>query len=267
MTETIARADGGRRSGVVRVIAHRGASLEAPENTLAAFELAVGQGADRIELDLQATGDGALVVIHDATLERCTDVATRYPSRRPWDVRAFSAEEVAGLATLPTGACADAGGGVPTLERVLDAFAGRTSLLLELKDPARHPGVEHRLATMLSAHPDWLPDLAVQSFDPACLHRFHALLPEVRIGLLLERAPSQAELDALPVWVAEVNIDHEHADAAVVAAVRAAGRTVAVWTVNDDDRMRELIGLGVDGIITDAPGLLLDVLCERDGER
>lgn len=126
----------------VAVVAHRGSSGSAPENTIAAVELAVHEQASFVEVDVQRTGDGELVVVHDTTLARTTDVARVFPDRAPWRVGGFTRAE---LDRLDAGSWCGSeflGEPIPTLSDVLDTVGGATGLMLELKAPKLYPGIE-----------------------------------------------------------------------------------------------------------------------------
>ncbi|MGH7411421.1 MAG: glycerophosphodiester phosphodiesterase family protein, partial [Candidatus Methylomirabilis sp.] len=153
-------------------IAHRGASALAPENTMAAFEKAIELGADVIELDLHLTRDGELVVIHDDTLDRTTD------GRGP--VHGRSLEEIRRLDAGRWFGQAFAGERIPTLSEVLDRFAGKIPLALEVKaGSAFFPGIEERLVSALRHH-SAVEQTAVASFDHFALKRLKEIEPTLR---------------------------------------------------------------------------------------
>lgn len=237
------------------VIAHRGASADAPENTLAAFELALGQGADRVEVDVQRTADGALILLHDADLRRTTDV----PAARAADpVGAFTLDE---LRALDAGAWFDArfaGERIPTLDELLALVRGRAGVHLELKDPHRHPGIERQVVAALGRG----DDVVVQSFDHASVRRVHALAADLPLGLLVTHAPDAAELRAAAGFAAQVNPDVAVLDADLVTTAHSFGLEVATWTVDGRDALRRAVASGVDAIITDTPGVLRALLRE-----
>ncbi len=231
-----------------QVIAHRGASAAAPENTLAAVELALEHGADRVEVDLRRTADGALVLLHDATPRRTTDVD---PGRAGNPVESFS---LAALRRLDAGSWFDvrfAGQRVPVLGELLELVRGRAGVHLELKDPARHPGVERQVLAALGRD----DDVVVQSFDHASVRRLHALAPEVPVALLVEERPHADLLRTAAGFAAEVNPALTAVDADVVAALREHGLRTSTWTVNAAADLRRVAALDVDGIITDEPAL------------
>lgn len=219
----------------VEVIAHRGACLERPENTLDAFALAVAQGAHTIEMDLRATRDGHAVVLHDPTLERTHG-----------DPRA-----VAGLplAALPAS--------VPTLAQVLDAFAGEVRLLLELKGPAAPVDAVVPLAA-------GLPGVVLQSFDRPALRRALRAVPGLAVAPLFGSRPTPRQLDRAARGAEGIGIPHELVDRALVGAVHRRGLRLRAFTANGPDELARLAALGVDGLITDVPAVALRGLAARE---
>ncbi|MFP5021965.1 glycerophosphodiester phosphodiesterase [Pseudonocardia phyllosphaerae] len=237
--------------GRVEVVAHRGASADAPENTLAAVDAAVAQGADTIETDVQRTVDGHLVLLHDSGPARTTDARTAYPART---VR-VGALTLAELRDLDAGSWFGdvfAGERVPTLAELLDRTGGRAGLLLELKDPARHPGIEAQVAAAVAGR----DGVTVQSFDHAAMRRFTSLAPGVPAGWLFDARPTAGELDAAAGFAAQINVEHHLVDGDLVRAVTGRGMTAGAWTVNDEPEMRRLADLGVARVISDRPQVL-----------
>jgi len=233
------------------LLGHRGARQRAPENTLAAFALALDEGADGIELDVRLDGSGQVVVLHDRTLERVS------PSGDPRDVETLSSAE---LATVDVGD----GQHVPRLEEVL-AWAARQGarVNVELKlDVSNRARLVARVAALLRAAPDAAARVLCSSFHPGIVQRIARALPAVPAALLVgDQAPRVARsacwraLDALGL-----NPAASATTPAVVAAVHAHGGFVCAWTVNDGERARALAELGVDGLITDDPRGILAAL-------
>jgi glycerophosphoryl diester phosphodiesterase len=244
------------------VTAHRGASEEAPENTLAALRRAAAHDADRAEVDVQRTKDGALVLMHDTTLSRTTDVRRVFPHRAPWLVKDFTLAEIrrldAGSWWSPTFRRET----VPTLEEALAVLRPTgLGLLLELKAAALHPGLAHDVAHVLArAYGDRAAarDLTVQSFDHDAVLAHKELLPEVPVGAL--GSPAVRELAANAGWAAEINPMHGTVSRQYVEAVHRHGLRCHVWTVNRPARVRRAVDLGVDGIITNRPRVVRDLL-------
>jgi glycerophosphoryl diester phosphodiesterase len=243
------------RAERTRIIAHRGASHAAPENTLVAFSRAVEMGADMIELDVQRSADGVLVVIHD-------DDTLRVAGGAGGAVAALTFDD---LRRLDLG-----GSSIPTLNEVLDLVrAAGIEANVELKVP----GVEEdAVALVLAAG---LRDAALfSSFHVESLVRVRALDPTARLALLsgtetLRPAIRWREAYPLPLLhrlAAEAWHPHYRLLNRVIArAVHQAGYRINVWTVDRPAVMRRLIRLGVDGIITDEPDLLCTLLSETAG--
>ncbi|WP_171167729.1 glycerophosphodiester phosphodiesterase family protein [Streptomyces sp. I05A-00742] len=260
------------RARVPLAIGHRGVPVQAPENTLASIDRAARLGVGWVENDVQRTKDGRLVVIHDTTLTRTTDVKKRFPDRAPWKVGDFTLAEIQ---KLDAGGWYDrrfAGERVPTLERYLRRVDhNRQKLLLEVKAPELYPGIEQQLVAELR-RTGWLDRrhvggrLVVQSFNAASLRTFHGLRPDVKTGFL--GAPKPAELREYAKFADQINPDHTKVGAAWVRSVHGVkgphGRRleVSAWTVDDPDRAVALARMGVDAIITNAPHVIAEALAE-----
>lgn len=243
---TRAATSGPRRP---RTIAHRGASAAAPENTLTAVRRAVEVGADLVEVDVQRSRDGALVVLHDTTLERTTDVQRVFPGRAPWRLADFTFDEVRRLDAGSWKGARHAGERVPTLEEVLDVLRGSAvALQLELKAPRLYPGVVTDLVDVLvtAAVPT-----VVQSFHVASMKDLKTRVPDQAVGLL--GSPPVANLPALGSWADQVNPHHWAVDRAYVDAVHRSGMECFVWTVDRPTAMRRAVRMGADGVITNRP--------------
>jgi glycerophosphoryl diester phosphodiesterase len=255
------------RSGVA-VVAHRGASADAPENTLAAVRRALEQGADAIEVDVRLTRDGHAVLVHDASLARTTDAAAVLRGLGPWNVADLTLGQVRRLDAGSWRGPHFAGERVPTVASLLALLADRRAgLLLEIKAPRLHAGIEQAVAAALTAAAGWdltrrdATRLVVQSFDWASMRTVHRLLPHVAVGLL--GRPAEPRLPALSRYAAEITPVHHTVDAAYVERVHALGMAVRAFTVNDPDEMRRLAAAGVDAVITDRPAAALAALAPR----
>ncbi len=215
-------------------IAHRGASGEVPENTLAAVSRAIERGAAWVEVDVQACVDG-LVVIHDRTLERTTD----------------GSGPVAGH-TLAALRMLDAGAGerIPLPNEMLALCRGRCGLNLELKGPGVASGL---LVILNQALADgWrAQDLLASSFDWAQLKELDGALPRVPLGVLTERVDAAACAIARELGAAVIGCALAAVDAAAVAAAHQAGCRLWVFTVNATADFERMAALGVDGVFTD----------------
>ncbi|MGZ4495788.1 MAG: glycerophosphodiester phosphodiesterase [Nocardioides sp.] len=247
------------RTRGVATVAHRGASWLAPENTLAAVRAAVRSGAEHVEVDVQRTRDGALVVVHDTTLARTTDAARVLGGSGPWRVGDVRLDQVRRLDAGAWHHPAYGGEPLPLLAEVVDALAGTgTGLLLEVKAPHLYPGIEADVAAELRGCP--VP-LVVQSFDHRVMRSFKDLAPEVPVGLL--GAVPRRRLKRLADWADQLNPRHRAVGAAYVEAVHEAGMRCQVWTVDDPADLARAVAMGVDGVITNRPDRLLDLLGSR----
>ncbi|MET8353571.1 MULTISPECIES: glycerophosphodiester phosphodiesterase [unclassified Micromonospora] len=248
------------------VFAHRGASYDLPEHTLAAYLRALDEGADGLECDVRLTRDGHLVCVHDRRLDRTSNGRGL-----------VSARTLAELDALDFGSWHPGGtpsGDVPpdeshtrllTLARLLDAVlaAGRpVRLLVETKHPSRYgSNVERRLVALLRRYgltdpaPDDPVQVTVMSFSPLAVRRVHELAPTLPTVLLLEVLPRWLRLGRLPFGtrIAGPGIGLVRARPQLLPALRAAGNEVYVWTVNDPADLELVLAAGVDGIITDRP--------------
>lgn len=234
----------------MEIIAHRGASATAPENTLAAVEAAIAERADWVETDVQRTADGALVLLHDRDLRRTTNVAEVFPARAVDPIGTFTLAELKQLDAGSWFAPGFAGVRIPTLAEL---FGQRIGFLLEVKDPAAYPGIERELVDELRAAPLVGGRLVVQSFDHESVRRFAALDPALPLGLLTEARLPAAALEQAAAFAAQVNPAFTMADRAYVEEVHRLGMTMSVWTVDDERDVRAMAALGVDGLITDRP--------------
>ncbi|MFJ4779561.1 glycerophosphodiester phosphodiesterase [Streptomyces sp. NPDC088762] len=248
------------------VYAHRGASAYAPENTLDAIDMAMRLGFEWVENDVQRTKDGELVVIHDDTLSRTTDVEEVFPDRAPWRVKDFTAAEIA---RLDAGSWFDeqfAGAGVPTLREYMERVGrNQQRLLLEIKKPELYPGIEQQTLNLLGEL-GWLDErhvtrrLVVQSFSAASVRIVHGLRPDLVTAFL--GTPTVADLPKYAEFTDRINPWHTTISAEWVAAVHgllgAHGRTMEVdtWIVDDAATARKVADMGVDGIITNAPDVV-----------
>ncbi|MFC8077384.1 glycerophosphodiester phosphodiesterase [Streptomyces sp. NPDC057307] len=265
-----ASAAAARQGADPLVIAHRGASAYAPENTLAAVDKAEELGIDWVENDVQRTKDGRLVVLHDTDLRRTTDAEQVFPDRSPWNVKDFTAAEIARLDAGSWFGPEWAGARVPTLKQYLDTVDdNRQKLLLEIKAPELYPGIEKDILRVLRAE-GWLDrahvrnKLVIQSFGADSVRAVHEQRPDVTTGFL--GTPAVADLPSYAKFTDQINPTHSTLTAEYVAAVHrlkgAHGKRlqVSTWTVNDAAGAVRVDGFGVDGIITNNPDVVRDAV-------
>lgn len=242
-------------AGHPAVIAHRGASIEAPENTLAAFRRALELGVDAVETDVHLSADGELVVIHESLLDRTTDGRGLVKDR-----------SLAALRRLDAGRWFDerfAGERIPTLEEALDVLRP-VRVIIEIKNgPVYYEGIAERVAAVVrrSGH----EAITVSSFDHPVLREMRGVAPDVEtaalfMGRLIDplRLASEAGVGILhPYWM-WITPD-------MIAAAHAAGLRVETWTVDEPAHQAHVVSLGVDGIITNQPARLRALLSQAGG--
>ncbi|WP_432053997.1 glycerophosphodiester phosphodiesterase [Streptomyces sp. bgisy022] len=256
--------------GTPLVVAHRGGSGYAPENTLAAVDRAAALGFEWVENDVQRTKDGTLVVVHDDNLRRTTDAEEVFPGRSPWKVKDFTAAEIARLDAGSWFSPSFRGTRVPTLEQFVRRVERHgQKLLLEIKNPELYPGIERDTLKVL-ANEGWLDRrhvgdrLVVQSFSAASVRTVHELKPAVRTGLLGK--PPVGDLPGYAAFADQINPSYTSLTSGYVAAVQSfrgphgSPLEVQTWTVNDAAAARRVAGYGVDGIISNVPDVVRDAV-------
>ncbi len=233
-----------------QIVAHRGAAGTAPENTLFSIRQAIADGADWIEIDVQETADGEVVVIHDSDLMKLAGV-----NLRVWEA---TMEQLAEIDIGSWFAPEFAGERVPTLADVLNEVKGRSKLIVELKYYGHDQQLEQRVIDLVEAA-EMQDDTMIMSLEYAGIRKVRALRPDWKIGLLSARAVgdlTRIDADFLAVNTAL-------ARPALVNAAHVAGKELFVWTINDALAMSQMLSLGVDGVITDEPALGREVLSAR----
>lgn len=207
----------------VKIIGHRGAA-DHPENTIASFESALAQGVDGIELDVRASSDGLLAVVHPSVVGERSVKSTPYEEFKK----------------LPDGY------EVPLLEEVLKKFGKKTFLDIELK----HDGIEEAAVELIKRYCN--PEKTmVSAFDVDALTKVHDLLPELQLGFIYNRTQDEGARHNCPIDV--VIPQFRLASREMIEEVHDEGLKVWAWTVNDEEEVRRLVNLGVDGLITDYP--------------
>jgi len=253
-------------TGSVLNIAHRGASGLAPEHTFPAWDLALDQGADYIEQDLQMTKDGVLVVLHDPTLDRtargpegsCTGLVADKTLKevKRCDMGAWFNE------TYPRKArAAYEGLKIPTLEEVFRRYGRHTNYYIEAKDPEANPGMEEELLRLLDKYDLTRPAerarrVLIQSFYPSSLQRIHAMNPRLPLVQLYPGTSSEfvrGTLAATAEYAVGIGPAHDDVDEVLVEEAHARDLQVHPYTVNGPHRMEGLIEIGIDGMFTNFP--------------
>jgi len=259
-----------RENGKPQVIAHRGGAGLRPENTLAAFEHARALGVDMLEMDVRATADGKLVVLHDASVERTTDGRGRVDALTLAELKTFDAayhwSTDGGRSTPLRGA----GIRVPTLAEVFERFPDMR-MVVEIK-PAQ-PALAQTLCTLIR-RARMASRVLVASMHAANLDAFRRACPAVATSM----GPEEARLfyvasllrlsaalspDAQALQIPYALGEQVLASAQLLGAAHARNLKLHVWTLNDEARMHRALAIGVDGIMTDRPDLLLGLLGSR----
>lgn len=234
----------------VVVIAHRGAAGSAPENTLAAVEQAIVQGADFVEIDVQETADGTVVVIHDSDLMKIAGVPTK-----TWELRD---DELTDIDIGSWFAPEFADQRVPTLSQVLALTRDRSRTVIELKYYGHERRLAERVVETVEAA-DATSNVMLMSLSYDAVRRLNSLRPDWTVGLLVAKALgnlSRVEADFLAV-------NAGMATRRFTRDAQAAGKRVFVWTLNEPADISRMVSRGVDGIITDHPGLARQILTHR----
>ena len=268
LTGAVESAQDTEKRPMTQIVAHRGASKAAPENTLAAFRLGFEQGADRIEGDFRITADGRVVCMHDKTTGRTTDEAHDF---------VVHDSVLAQLRHLDVGSWKGArfkGEGIPTLEEVLAVLPPKRGAVIELKGG---PAVSRPAAELVKASGIEPGRLAFIAFDAETLAEVKRAAPEYPAWFLSSFKqdretgrwnPSVEELIATAKRIKADGLDVKAEPAVVneafVAAVREADLALHVWTVNDPKLARRMAALGVDSITTDIPAETRAALSESN---
>ncbi|MBD8025644.1 glycerophosphodiester phosphodiesterase [Ureibacillus sp. 179-F W5.1 NHS] len=231
-------------------VAHRGATGYAPENTIAAFDLAVEMKADYIEIDVQRSKDGELVLIHDTTVDRTTDGTGKvgdltFEQLRSLDAGSWFGEQFEGEK-------------IPTFDEILDRYHGKVGILVEMKSPELYPGIEEQVAEELKERNLDKPQnekIIIQSFNFDSMKKMDKLLPKVPIGVLTSnRAHTTPEaLQEFSTYADWFNPSYGIVTKELVNQVHSLGMQIGSWTVRSQEAADFLFEMGVDAIITDYP--------------
>jgi len=238
------------------VIAHRGASSYAPENTRAAFDLALELGARELELDVQSSADGELVVIHDHTVDRTTDGAG-----------AVESLTLAALRRLDAGMWFDprfAGERIPRLGEVLDRYGPRAHLHVEIK--GRTPHLTEKTVEAIRRH-GAAGAVTLTSFQKERLVEARACAPELPAGWLVREVDDDVVATARALGLAQLCPKADSVTPELVRRLHAAGFAVRAWGVSNEALMERVVDAGADGMTVNFPDKLLAYLARSGQER
>lgn len=239
---------------MVKNIAHRGFSGKYPENTMLAFEKALEEGCDGIEFDVHLTADDVLVIIHDERVDRTTNGTG--------EVKDFSYKELRALDASADFAGVYGINRIPTLREYFDLVRDRKDLItnIEIKTGVyEYPEIERKVLEMIDQY-GLRENIIISSFNHFTVTKFKELAPDVKVAFLEEswiinmgEYTKKHKVDCIhPVFW---NLKPVH-----IAEMKMHGREINTWTVNEEGQMRDLIAVGVDGIITNYPDRLNEVL-------
>jgi len=237
------------------IIAHRGSSAYAPENTLAAFDLAIKQKTNAIELDVKLSADGHVIVIHDQTVDRTTNGYGRVRDKSLLDLKELDAG-----CSFDRSFCGER---IPTLDEVFSSCGDKTFLNIELSNYTNPiNSLPYKVAQSITNH-KMGHRVLISSFNPIALITFHRHLPEVPFGILAY--PGQSK-----IWLSwplirfikfhSIHAPEQDVSPPLINRVHQAGKIIYVYTVNNSESIQRLFNWGVDGIFTDAPPLALKIL-------
>lgn len=238
--------------GATLVTAHRGSSSEAPENTIPAFEKAIEEGADYVEMDVRLTSDGELVLMHDPSTKRTTGVDklvcdSTYEELQQLDAGAEYSEEYAGTK-------------IPTLKDAIDTCKGKVMMNIELKTVRNDGELEKKVAELLREN-HMEEQCIVTSFKQRSLVRIKKDDPDIVTGYIYSFGYSnRTNYEAMDV----LSIDARYLTRQVVTGAHKKGIMVCAWTVNTSSEMRRMMAIGVDNIITDRVPLAKRTLKHKD---
>jgi glycerophosphoryl diester phosphodiesterase len=234
----------------VAVTAHRGSSQRAPENTLAAIRAAIDDGADFVEIDVQTTTDGGVVVIHDEDLMRLAGIDRR--------VRDMRFEEFQSVDVGSSFRAEFAGERVPALAEAIETARGQIKLYIELKFGAAGDPLADKVVELVHQH-EFAEQCVIVSLDYGRLQRVREIDPTLGLGYLVySRVGDITRLD-----IDFLSLNQKLVTEDLIASIQARDQGVHAWTVDQPRPMVDLIELGVDNIITNDPAMLVDILRDR----
>ncbi|GLX67972.1 glycerophosphodiester phosphodiesterase [Paenibacillus glycanilyticus] len=247
----------------VSVIAHRGASAYAPEHTLAAFRQAVASGADYIEIDLQLTKDGHIIAMHDHTVNRTTNAKGKVASMSLEAIKQLDAGSWFNKHHPMYAKGEYANQQVPSLEEIFRAFGRNIHYVLEIKDTAYNPGIEDKLLALIRRFQ--LEDhVIIQAFDARSLKKIHRMNDRIiLLQLIWYNTPARitdSSLRKIKRYAQGISPNFPKLNRAYVRKVQKAGLQIYPYTVNYQLTMDRALDFGVDGIFTDYPDKLREVL-------
>ena len=236
----------------IKITAHRGSSLKAPENTIAAFQKAIDDMADYIELDVQQTSDGAIIVMHDPNVYRTTGVNSYV-----WQM---TLEQVKRLDAGTFFSQQYAGEKVPTLDEVIKLVKGKTKLNIEIKPSGHDTDLTEDVVNIINVN-NFNKDCVITSFDYSTLRKVKEIDKDIEVGYILSVAYGNFyNMDDIDFF----SVNASFLSKITVDAIHNAGKQVHAWTVDNTVSIKNLANKGVDNIITDVPITAKEVIYSRN---
>lgn len=220
------------------IIAHRGASGNKPENTIASFIKAIEMEAKMIEFDVHVCKSGEVVVIHDFDIDRTTNGKGFVSELTLEALKKFNAGE---------------GEEIPTLDETLNAINGKSMVNIEIKGKNSYTIVSETIKSQIKSSIWKQSDFLVSSFDHKQLLKFHKLLPEIKIGVLFEKVPDNFHEIANKLNAYSINANFEFLTKEMVNKIHLQGYKIYAYTVNSEENKIKMADLNVDGIFSDFP--------------
>ncbi len=238
-----------------RIIAHRGASGHAPENTLAAFQKGIDLGANMLELDIHMSKDGELVVMHDPTLERTTNGTGYIKNYTVRELKQFDASKRFENYQ---------GERIPILQEVFDLAQKRATFAIEIKNcPILYPDIEKKLVRLIERN-DLVDNALVIAFYHPSLKEIKRLNPDIKTGVLYSGGLLEPWAVAETVGASALHPKYEYIVADMVAEAQKREYLVHPWTINSAPELERWVQYGVDGIASDFPDSLAGIAKNRD---
>ena len=244
-------------------VSHRGASGYAPEHTLVSYDMGEKMHGDYIEIDLQMTKDGQLIAMHDEKVDRTTDGTGSVKDYTLDQIKQLDAGSWFNETYLQYAKPEYEGLKVPSLEEVFQKFGKNASYYIETKSPDIYPGMEKELLRLVNEYKINKDKLLVQSFSPDSLKIMHKLDPSVQLVQLISyrsyATVTDAEIAEVKKYAMGVGPNHTYLNEEYIQKIVGSGLEIHPYTVNDKERMKQLIDWGVTGMFTNFPDRLHEV--------
>ncbi|EJS68944.1 glycerophosphodiester phosphodiesterase [Bacillus cereus] len=257
------------QSNHIKNIAHRGASVYAPEHTIAAYKLGQQLKGDYLEIDLQMTKDGHLIAMHDETLNRTTNGKGLVKEHTLEEIKQLNAgsyfnEKYPNLAKTAFEIAK-----VPTLEEIIETFGHNANYYIETKSPDEYPGMEEKLLEIIDKY-EIKDKVIIQSFSEDSLRKIHSINVHIPLVQLLsyKKAVQLTELDIekYKTYCIGLGMNYKYIDSGYVKKIRKHGLEVHPFTVDNEKDMKKLLSWGVDGMFTNYPDRLHSILDLKNHE-